>query len=94
MRTGTKGNLRGVTKLREGLFLIRIQTKDPPTGMPVDVRRRVRCRTAAEAAAEQSKLLVEVRNGDARARTPQGIRRLVDDWEASVAEGVDPKKVR
>jgi len=63
MRTGTKGNQRGVTKLRDGLFLIRIQTKDPRTGMPVDVRRRVRCRTAAEAAAEQSKLLVEVQTG-------------------------------
>jgi integrase len=64
MRTkAKKATLRGINRLRQGVYIIRLQKKDPRTGLPVDIRRRAKCNTVAEAVQIQANLLGELEHG-------------------------------
>lgn len=80
MRT-KKGTLSGIKKLSDGLYQIRIQTKSPKTGLPVDVKRRIRCATIAEAVAEQTRLQTEALSGE-RIEIPR-LRDYATSWLSS-----------
>jgi hypothetical protein len=59
-RTRTKKkNLRGISELAKGIYLIRVQEIHPRTGLMIDVRRRVHCETLEEAVAAQVTLRAE-----------------------------------
>ena len=58
-RTRTKKKsvqLRGISELAQGLYLIRVQEVHPRTGKMIDVRRRVRCETLEEVVKAQAQL--------------------------------------
>src|SRR4029078_1474116 len=75
-RATTNKDLHGISELEQGLFLIRVQEVHPRTGRMIDVRRRVRCETAEDAAPAQVKLRAEcLGDGD---RTEQKRVRLGD----------------
>lgn len=63
MRT-KKGTISGIKRLSDGLYQIRIQTKSPKTGLPIDVKRRVPCASMAEAVAKQIRLQAEAVSGE------------------------------
>ena len=64
MRTSNKmDGPRGVTELRKGLYLIRVQRRDPRTGQSLDIRRKVACANVREATMKQAELLAEVEQG-------------------------------
>jgi integrase len=73
MRTKTKKNLRGISEIAQGLFLIRVQEVHPKTGLTIDVRRRIHCETLEEAVAAQAKLRGEVL-GDGNVNEPRRVR--------------------
>ncbi len=61
MRTSNKmDGPRGVTELRKGLYLIRVQRRDPRTGQSLDIRRKVACANVREATMKQAELLAEM----------------------------------
>ena len=72
-RTRTKKNLRGISELAEGIYLIRVQEVHPRTGLMIDVRRRIRCETLEEAVAAQVKLRAETL-GDGDLTEPKRVR--------------------
>lgn len=63
MRT-KKDSIRGIKQISDGMYLIRVQRQDPKTGLPLDIRRKVKCASLREAIAEQSRLLEEASAGD------------------------------
>jgi integrase len=72
-RTRTKKNLRGISELAQGIYLIRVQEVHPRTGLMIDVRRRVRCETLEEAVTTQVKLRAET-IGDGNLTEPRRVR--------------------
>jgi integrase len=63
MRTSKKSPLPGITSLGNGRYLIRVERKDPRTGKPVDVMRRVECNAIEEAVAEKARMQREIALG-------------------------------
>jgi len=80
MRT-KKGSITGIKRLSDGHYQIRIQTKCPKTGKPIDVKRRVWCTNEAEAVAEQTRLQDEAL-GSPRPEIPR-LRDYAISWLAS-----------
>lgn len=72
-RTKTKKNLRGISELAQGLYLVRVQEVHPRTGLMIDVRRRIRCETVEEAVAAQVGLRAE-HLGDGNLTEPKRVR--------------------
>lgn len=72
-----KDAIRGVRKLDDGLYEIRVLSKDPKTGLSRDIKRRVSCATQGEAVAARERLCKE-----AQAAEQPAIPRLRDYAES------------
>jgi integrase len=55
--------IHGIRQIGPGLFIVRVETINPRTGLAEDVRKRVHCQTMAEAVVERVKLLTELKQG-------------------------------
>jgi integrase len=67
-RTKTRKQLRGISEIAQGLYLIRVQEVHPRTGKMIDVKQRVRCDSIEEVVKAHAKLRAEALGDRDRAR--------------------------